>query len=70
MPRDVKSSMYYYYHNRLSQVAKYYNVTEDMVLSIDYRNGSLYDVNQRKQYGVGQMQWINDMANDWKYYKY
>lgn len=70
MPKDVKSSVYYYYREQLNEVAKYYNVTDDLVLSIDYQNGSLYDVNQRKQYGVGQTQWISDMANDWKFNEY
>ncbi len=70
MPRDVKSSIHYYYREQLNEVAKYYNITEDLVLSIDYQNGSLYDVNQRKQYGVGQTQWINEMANEWSLYRY
>lgn len=61
---ETRSKISFCYSEQLREVAKYYSVTDDLVLNIDYKNGSLYDVDQRKQYGVGETDWIDDMAKD------
>lgn len=37
-----------------------FDAVPDLVLSIDYENGSFYDVGQSKNFGTGQTQWIDD----------
>lgn len=38
-----------------------FDYVPDMVLTIDWQNGSLYDVGQSKQYGTGQTDWLQDL---------
>lgn len=61
MPRDVKSAMYVWYREQLKDLSKFYKRTPELILRIDFCNGSLYDVNQRQQYGTGQTEWIDEM---------
>ena len=61
MPRDVKSAMYVWYREQLKDLSKFYKRTPELILQIDFCNGSLYDVNQRQQYGTGQTEWIDEM---------
>ena len=50
------------YSADLSEVAKkgFENI-EDLNLSIDYKNGSFYDVGQSETYGVGKRDWIYEL---------
>ncbi|AJA48463.1 hypothetical protein CPAST_c23930 [Clostridium pasteurianum DSM 525 = ATCC 6013] len=41
-----------------------YDSVPDMFLSIDWQNGSLYDVGQTKQYGDGETKWIQNLIQD------
>lgn len=54
-----KGDILAYYSGQINNLAKNgYNSIEDLVLSIDYENGSLYDVGQKFNFGEGKTQWI------------
>ncbi|MDD3417920.1 MAG: DUF4885 family protein [Lachnospiraceae bacterium] len=64
MPRDLTNAMYMWFKEKLEELSKFYKWTPELILRIDFCNGSLYDVDQRQQYGTGQTQWIDEMAWD------
>lgn len=63
-PPECRRALYEDYRQSLEYYAKNPNRVEDMVLSIDYQDGSLYDVGQARQYGTGQTDWIDEMVHD------
>ena len=49
-------------YDKLEELAKNgFDSIPDLVLSIDYENGSFYDVGQSKNFGVGQTNWIEKL---------
>jgi hypothetical protein len=60
IPEFFKSYIYADIYEKLDNLAKVgFDGTPDLVLSIDYENGSFYDVGQSKNFGTGQTQWID-----------
>ncbi|MFA7022464.1 DUF4885 family protein [Aliarcobacter sp.] len=57
-----KGLLYEFNAKKLQDVAKkgFENVP-DMVLSIDYKNGSFYDVGQSENFGTGKTKWIDEL---------
>lgn len=50
-----------HYGPELTKLAKAgYDSIPDLVLSIDYKNGSLRDVGQSKRYGAGDTEWLSE----------
>ena len=51
------------YHGELlfNLAKKGFDSVEDLILSIDYENGSYYDVGQSKNFGKGQTDWIDEL---------
>lgn len=64
LPPECRGALRESYRQSLEYYAKNPNRVEDMVLSIDYQDGSLYDVGQARQYGTGQTDWIDEMVHD------
>jgi hypothetical protein len=62
IPEEFKSIYISSYAEDLAKFAKEgLNSVDDLVLSIDYENGSFYDVGQSKNYGTGKTQWIDEL---------
>ncbi|MEN5388216.1 DUF4885 family protein, partial [Aliarcobacter skirrowii] len=57
-----KGLLYEFNAKKLQDVAKkgFENIP-DMVLSIDYKNGSFYDVGQSENFGTGKTKWIDEL---------
>ncbi|GLC87130.1 DUF4885 domain-containing protein [Lysinibacillus piscis] len=54
--RGVRNS---HYGSQLTELAKQgFDSIPDLILSIDYENGSFHDVGQRESYGTGKTDWI------------
>ncbi len=62
IPEQYKSVAFDSYSADLSEVAKkgFENI-EDLNLSIDYKNGSFYDVGQSENFGTGKTKWIDEL---------
>ncbi|ADL51138.1 DUF4885 domain-containing protein [Clostridium cellulovorans] len=57
-----KGDILAYYSTQLNSLAKNgFDSIQDLVLSIDYKNGSLYDVGQMYNFGEGKTQWIEKL---------
>ena len=61
-PEEYKGIAFDGYSANLSKLAKkgFENVP-DLVLSIDYKNGSFYDVGQSENFGTGKTKWIDEL---------
>ena len=62
IPEEYKGMVFELYSGKLTELGKkgFENVP-DLVLSIDYKNGSFYDVGQSETYGVGKRDWIYEL---------
>ncbi|WP_199919661.1 DUF4885 family protein [Aliarcobacter skirrowii] len=62
IPEEYKGVAFDGYSANLSELAKkgFENVP-DLVLSIDYKNGSFYDVGQSENFGMGKTKWIDEL---------
>ncbi|MDY0180123.1 DUF4885 family protein [Aliarcobacter skirrowii] len=62
IPQEYKGIAFDGYSANLSELAKngFENVP-DLVLSIDYKNGSFYDVGQSENFGVEKRDWIYEL---------
>ncbi|AVK85635.1 DUF4885 domain-containing protein [Lysinibacillus sp. B2A1] len=57
--RGVRNS---HYGSQLADLAKQgFDSIPDLILSIDYENGSFHDVGQRENYGTGRTDWIEQL---------
>jgi len=62
IPEEIKSLVIGDMYNKLDEFAKKgFNTVPDLVLSIDYKNGSFYDVGQTENYGTGLTKWIDEL---------
>ena len=62
IPEEYKGLVFEAYSSQLSQLAKKgFENSPDLVLSIDYKNGSFYDIGQSENLGVGQRDWITTL---------
>ncbi|EFU70911.1 conserved hypothetical protein [Aliarcobacter butzleri JV22] len=62
IPEEYKGLIFDSYSSKLSELAKKgFENSPDLVLSIDYKNGSFYDVGQSENLGVGQRDWITTL---------
>jgi hypothetical protein len=63
IPEEYKGLIFEAYSSQLSELAKKgFENSPDLVLSIDYKNGSFYDVGQSENLGVGKRDWIDKLA--------
>ncbi|RBQ29836.1 DUF4885 family protein [Aliarcobacter vitoriensis] len=62
IPEEYKGMVFESYSANLSKLAKkgFENVP-DLILSIDYKNGSFYDVGQSENFGIGKTKWIDEL---------
>mgnify|MGYP000054636319 FL=1 len=62
IPEEYKGMVFELYSGKLTELAKkgFENVP-DLVLSIDYKNGSFYDVGQTENFGTGKTKWIDEL---------
>ena len=62
IPEEYKGMVFELYSGKLIELAKkgFENVP-DLVLSIDYKNGSFYDVGQSENFGTGKTKWIDEL---------
>ncbi|WP_148623933.1 DUF4885 family protein [Aliarcobacter cryaerophilus] len=62
IPEEYKGMVFELYSGKLTELAKkgFENVP-DLVLSIDYKNGSFYDVGQSENFGTGKTKWIDEL---------
>ncbi|MFV7790779.1 DUF4885 family protein [Aliarcobacter lanthieri] len=60
-PGFDKNSILIYYENQLTELARkgFLNVP-DLILSIEYENGSFYDIGQKENFGTGKTAWIEE----------
>ncbi|MCT7587457.1 DUF4885 domain-containing protein [Aliarcobacter butzleri] len=62
IPEEYKGLIFDSYSSKLSELAKKgFQNSPDLVLSIDYKNGSLYDIGQSENLGVGKRDWIDTL---------
>ena len=62
IPAAYRNDVVDYYTPFLIKYGKLgFNNGDDMYLSIEYRNGELYDIGQSKGYGPGQNDWISSL---------
>ncbi|MFX4241979.1 DUF4885 family protein [Aliarcobacter butzleri] len=63
IPEEYKGLIFEAYSSQLSELAKKgFENSPDLVLSIDYKNGSFYDIGQSENLGVGKRDWIDKLA--------
>ncbi|MCT7406459.1 DUF4885 domain-containing protein [Aliarcobacter cryaerophilus] len=62
IPEEYKGMVFELYSGKLIELAKkgFENVP-DLVLSIDYKNGSFYDLGQSENFGTGKTKWIDEL---------
>ncbi|MCT7462166.1 DUF4885 domain-containing protein [Aliarcobacter cryaerophilus] len=62
IPEEYKGMVFELYSGKLIELGKkgFENVP-DLVLSIDYKNGSFYDVGQSENFGTGKTKWIDEL---------
>jgi hypothetical protein len=62
IPEEYKGMVFELYSGKLKELGKkgFENVP-DLVLSIDYKNGSFYDVGQSENFGTGKTKWIDEL---------
>ncbi|MGJ0365670.1 DUF4885 family protein [Aliarcobacter cryaerophilus] len=62
IPEEYKGMVFELYSGKLTELAKkgFENVP-DLVLSIDYKNGSFYDLGQSENFGTGKTKWIDEL---------
>ncbi len=62
IPEDYKGMVFELYSGKLIELAKkgFENI-EDLNLSIDYKNGSFYDIGQSENFGTGKTKWIDEL---------
>ncbi|OCL83018.1 DUF4885 family protein [Arcobacter porcinus] len=60
-PGFDKNTILIYHENQLTELAKkgFLNVP-DLILSIEYENGSFYDIGQKENFGTGKTAWIEE----------
>lgn len=62
VPKEFQSFVIDDIYNKLENLAKVgLDAVPDLILSIDYENGSFYDVGQSKSFGTGQTSWIDEL---------
>jgi hypothetical protein len=62
VPEEFKSFVIDDTYNKLNELAKKgFDSVPDLILSIDYENGSFYDVGQSDNYGTGLTKWIDKL---------
>ncbi|PWE20787.1 DUF4885 family protein [Aliarcobacter skirrowii] len=62
IPEEYKGIAFDGYSANLSELAKKgFETVPDMVLSIEYKNGSFYDVGQSENFGTGKTKWIDEL---------
>ena len=62
IPEEYKGLIFDSYSSKLSELAKKgFENSPDLVLWIDYKNGSFYDIGQSENLGVGQRDWITTL---------
>ncbi|MCT7446569.1 DUF4885 domain-containing protein [Aliarcobacter skirrowii] len=60
-PGFDKNTILIYYENQLTELArKGFENVPDLVLSIEYKNRSFYDIGQKENYGTGKTAWIEE----------
>ncbi|MCT7533321.1 DUF4885 domain-containing protein [Aliarcobacter cryaerophilus] len=62
IPEEYKGMVFELYSGKLIELAKkgFENI-EDLNLSIDYKNGSFYDIGQSENFGTGKTKWIDEL---------
>ena len=61
VPKEFQSFVIDHIYNKLENLAKVgFDGVPDLILSIDYENGSFYDIGQSKNFGTSKTQWIDD----------
>ncbi|WNL29404.1 DUF4885 family protein [Aliarcobacter cryaerophilus] len=62
IPEEYKGMVFELYSGKLTELGKkgFENVP-DLVLSIDYKNGSFYDLGQSENFGTGKTKWIDEL---------
>ena len=62
IPEEYKGMVFELYSGKLIELAKkgFENI-EDLNLSIDYKNGSFYDLGQSENFGTGKTKWIDEL---------
>lgn len=62
IPEEYKGMVFELYSGKLIELAKkgFENI-EDLNLSIDYKNGSFYDIGQSENFGTGRTKWIDEL---------
>ena len=62
IPEEYKGMVFELYSGKLKELGKkgFENVP-DLVLSIDYKNGSFYDLGQSENFGTGKTKWIDEL---------
>ena len=62
IPEEYKGMVFELYSGKLTELAKkgFENI-EDLNLSIDYKNGSFYDLGQSENFGTGKTKWIDEL---------
>ncbi|MDD2974596.1 MAG: DUF4885 family protein [Aliarcobacter cryaerophilus] len=60
-PGFDKNTILIYHENQLTELArKGFENTPDLILSIEYENGSFYDIGQKENFGTGKTAWIEE----------
>ncbi len=63
IPAAYRGDVVSYYSSLLLKYGQTgFNDGNDLTLSIEYKNGELYDIGQEKGYGPGQNSWINSLS--------
>ncbi|MGH2307604.1 DUF4885 family protein [Aliarcobacter sp. ERUVET-8] len=62
IPEEYKGMVFELYSGKLTELAiKGFENVPDLVLSIDYKNGSFYDLGQSENFGTGKTKWIDEL---------
>ena len=57
--------------NQLTELArKGFENVPDLILSIEYENGSFYDIGQKENFGTGKNSWIDEMKEEFSNFDY
>ncbi|MDX4038642.1 DUF4885 family protein [Aliarcobacter skirrowii] len=60
-PGFDKNTILIYHENQLTELArKGFENVPDLILSIEYENGSFYDIGQKENFGTGKTAWIEE----------
>ncbi|WP_418179633.1 DUF4885 family protein [Aliarcobacter lanthieri] len=62
IPDEHKGLVIDFFGDKLSNLAKNgFDSVSDMILSIDYKNGSFYDIGQEENFGLEKRDWIDNL---------